>query len=135
MNNTLLIEFDTVKFWTEHGILFCQILNTKAIKLNAKERLSQYVDAIYTLSEGKPIPFIIDMQSTLGTFSTEIAKLLADSPALNKIRLCEAFVSNSINTTLLVHSYKRIYESETPYRIFKDFETAKQYCLTYKDDL
>lgn len=132
MKGSTVIEYNNVKFWMDRGILFCKIINTDASRLLPRDRVEKYIETIKNLTNARPTPFIVDMRHALGSFSIDVAKFLANNPVLNSIRLCEAFITSSINTKLLVHSYKRIFEPTTPFQIFDNPEQAINYCLTIK---
>lgn len=128
-----IIILNKAKFWTDsRGILFCEFENSETYRTLEVDTVEKYEKAISTLSQGKPMPFLIDIRDNQGNFSTEAAKLFANSPVFKKIRISEAFVINSINTKLLINSYKRIYEPITPFEIFKDFEEALVYSTNSK---
>lgn len=126
-------KIGNAKFWIEkvggNEILCCQFRNiNREYKLD-RNKVELYVETIVKLCHGKQMPFIIDLTDSLGTFSTEAASLLASTPELKRLRVYEAYVCNSIGMKLLVMSYKRIFEPTTPYAIFDDVETAKQYLI------
>lgn len=127
-----IIKFEQSKIWIENEILFCQFNNKNSnYKLNT-DNVNSIIEAITKLCKGKAMPFIIDVRNTRGTFSTSAAVLLAQSPALVKLRISEAFILNNIGIKLLIASYKRIYEPITPFAIFSTMDTAKDYCIESK---
>ncbi|WP_418604667.1 hypothetical protein [Hwangdonia sp.] len=127
------IKVSRAKFWTNsHGVLFCAFNNTRHYLTLGVDVAEKYKQAISTLAEDKPMPFLIDLRDNQGDFSAEAAKLLASSPALNKVRISEAFVINSIKTKLLISTYKRIFEPHTPFKIFNDFDEALAYSINSK---
>ena len=128
-----IIIFPKVKFWIEENeILHCQFENHDSSHKLSVSNVLEYIKAILELTEGVPMPFLIDLRNTKGTFEHKAAKLLATHPELIKLKLAEAYVSNSMNMRLLILSYKRLYDPNTPYQIFKSDTPALQYCLEAK---
>ncbi|WP_308993203.1 hypothetical protein QLS71_008240 [Mariniflexile litorale] len=128
-----VIKLNKAKFWTNSlGIIFCEFNNTETFLTLEVDTVERYEKAISTLSQGKPMPFLIDIRNNQGNFSTQAAKLFANSLVFEKIRVSEAFVINSINTKLLINTYKRIYEPNTPFKIFHDFDEALTYLINVK---
>lgn len=132
MENT--INFEQSKFWIEDEILHCQFNNRSTNYKLDTEKVKTIIEAITKLCKGKAMPFIIDVRNTRGTFSTAAAVMLAQSPALVKLRISEAFVLNSIGIKLLIASYKRIYEPITPFAVFNSMDAAIDYCVASKND-
>ncbi|MEP3838137.1 MAG: hypothetical protein ABJM36_10835 [Algibacter sp.] len=127
------ITIKNAKFWTNAlGVIFCELSNTENYKILEVDLVKKYEQAIFTLSEGRSMPFVIDIRDNQGNISIDAAKLLANSSILKKIRISEAFIINSINAKLLINSYKRIYEPNTPFKIFKDFDEALAYSVNTK---
>ncbi|MBP0905678.1 hypothetical protein ACFSKN_16440 [Mariniflexile gromovii] len=128
-----VIKLNKALFWTNSlGILFCEFKNKDTNLTLSVDTVETYEKAIFSLSQGKPMPFLIDIRDCHGTFSTEAAKFFANSSVFKKVRVSEAFVINSINTKLLINSYKRIYEPHTPCAIFKNFDEALTYSINTK---
>lgn len=134
MESALTHNFDSVKFWTNSGILFCQFTGNEANCVLNEENSNKYIDAIKEITQGKPMPFLVDIRNSVGNFSVQSAKLIASSPFLKKIRLSEAFVVNSINGKILILSYKRIFEPLTPFKVFNNMKDALQFCEDSKNE-
>ena len=129
-----IIQFKRAKFWTEEGILFCKMLNKNAYLSPEVDVLNNYIDAIVNLCKGKPMPFLIDLSNTEGSFLGSPAKLIASNIRLKKVRLAEAFIVNSMKMSLTANSYKRIYEPVTPFQIFDNLKDGLEYCIKIKND-
>ena len=128
-----MIKFQSATFWTDDtGILYCELNNENPGNKLEYAMVQSYIDAIITLSNGKPMPFLIDLRAARGTFSIAAAKLLAKDSKLVKLRVSEAFVTNAIGIKLLIYSYKRLYDPVTPYGIFNNVEDAKEFCNAHK---
>lgn len=134
MESALIYNFESAKFWTSGGILFCQFMGKSAYCVLNEENSTRYINAIQEITQGKPMPFLIDIRNYVGTFSIQAAKLIASNPFLKKIRLSEAFVVNSINGKILIFSYKRIFEPLIPFNVFNNMEEALKFCKDSKND-
>lgn len=128
-------QLDRAKFWIDNGILFCEIRNPDKTRVLEVETVQYYIEVIANLCKGKPMPFLIDLRFSGGAFLSPAAKLLASSPELEKLRLSEAYVANSLKMRLLISSYKRIYEPITPFKICNDFEEGLAYSINAKKTL
>lgn len=131
-----LIKFKEVVFWTDQNeILYCRPLKLKYVHKLELDKVKKYIDAIVQITNGKSMPFLIDLRDVQGTFSVLAAKELSNNIKLAQIRQSEVFVVNSINMKLLTLSYKRLFNPDTPYMLFHDIELAKNYCKQMKSEL
>ncbi|SFI99312.1 DUF7793 family protein [Olleya namhaensis] len=130
-----IITIGHAKFWKEYNkSVFFQFSDDDAFHNLDLNTAKKYIDVMVKLCDGKPMPFIIDLRGFRGTFSTEAASFIAKSPILEKLRISQAFIVNSIGTKLLIASYKRLYDPITPYHVFSDLGLAEQYCLETKNE-
>ncbi len=129
-----MIQIGNSKFWTDNDILYCQFRNKEANYKLETSKIKQYIDAIAKLCNGKAMPFLIDSRDIRVTYTRETANLLANSPILSKLRISEAFVFNSMEIKLVIASYKRIYEPITPFGVFNNLESAREYCVETKNN-
>lgn len=130
-----VIGFNNAMFWTDDtGILYCEFSNNDtSIKLEQKN-VDQYINAIKTLCEGKPMPFLIDLKDISSTFSISAAKLVTNNPELVKLRISESYLVNTLGMKLWLTCYKRLYGRITPFATFNDINSAKEYCLEAKNN-
>jgi hypothetical protein len=128
------IIYENASFWTDSsGILYCKFGNNDSnSKLDFKSA-SLYIRAITKLCKGKAMPFLIDVRDTQGTFSINAAKLIAKNTELIKLRISEAFITNSIGIRVLITTYKRLYNPITPFEIFRELESGKEYSINTKN--
>jgi hypothetical protein len=126
-------NLETVRFWTEKGILFCQFLNTSVNCKLIEKDVAHFLIAIEQLTIGKQIPMLVDLRNVVGGFSIEAVKLISNNVAFQQNITRQAFVINTIHSKLLVLSFKRIYEPHKPFRIFESFNKAIEYCEESKD--
>jgi len=129
-----VITLQNAVFWTDDSdILRIEFKNTDpSFKLEIGS-VKHFISEITSLCEGKAMPFLIDLSATRGTFTVSAAKLLANSPDLQLLRVSEAYVTKTINTKLLITSYKRLYEPITPFAIFNNVKSAIKYCEEFKN--
>ncbi len=129
-----LVIFENAMFWTDNTeILYCKFNNEDSNSKLTYSRAGQYINAIVKLCKGKPMPFLIDVRDTKGTFSISAAKLITNNPELVKLRISESFITNTIGIRLLITAYKRIYNPMTPFGVFSELEAAKNYCFETKN--
>lgn len=128
-----IIGFSNAIFWTDDtDILYCEFSNNDpSLKLNI-DNVESYINAIIKLCNGKPMPFLINLKGTRGTFSVTAAKFVAKSPELMKLRISESYLINSMGIKLLIGFYKRLYDPVTPFGIFNEMDLALDYCKETK---
>ena len=125
-----IIIYENAMFWTDgSGILYCKFNNKDSNSKLDYNKAKLYISAVTKLCNGKAMPFLIDVRNTRGTFSIDAAKLISKDISLIKLRISEAFIIKNIGITLLIATYKRIYNPITPYGVFRDLEDAKAYSL------
>lgn len=128
-----IIKFEEAVFWKDdEDILYCQSINANSIHKLDLNKAKLYIKAIIKLCEGKPMPFLIDLRNTKLIFSILAAKELSKNQKLHRLIISEVFVANSIAIELLIKSYKRLFDSKTPFKIFGNIEAAKDYCKQVK---
>ena len=127
-----VIKIGNSKFWTDDDILYCQSSNKNSSNKLDSNEVELYVEVITKLCNGKAMPFLIDIRDSRGTFSPSAANLFAKSPSLVLLRISEAFILNSIGIKLLIASYKRLFEPITPFAVFTDIASAREYCIESK---
>ncbi len=130
----IIYEHATFKIQSNE-ILVCKISNLNAYNKLDYKVAQRYLEAIVKLSKGKPLPIIVDLRDTKGTFSIAAARLLSKSFNSGAFIVSEAYVVNSLSINLLVHSYKRLFYSKIPFAIFKNVPKAEEYCLSTKMNL
>lgn len=128
------IVFERAKFiLNDNGILICEFFNKETSYKMELETAKQYSQAISKLCNGKPRPFLVDLSNAKGTYTTQAAKHMANTPKLKKVRLREVFVYKSMSSRLLILSYKRIYDPITPYKMTKNMNKAIEHCVEIKN--
>ncbi|WP_374958662.1 hypothetical protein [Gilvibacter sp.] len=125
------VVFEKAKFWRDQDILFITFHNRDICHTMPLAAMERYVDTIHALCENKPTPFLIDVTDAIGSYSIAAAKYFAKCKKLEKIRVAEAFVANRIGSKLTIRSFKRIYDSKTPYKICSTREEALEYCKQF----
>lgn len=77
-------NLETVRFWTEKGILFCQFLNTSVNCKWIEKDVAHFLIAIEQLTIGKQIPMLVDLRNVVGGFSIEAVKLISNNVAFQQ---------------------------------------------------
>ena len=130
-----IIIYENAMFWTDGtGILHCKFNNKDS---NAKldyNAAKLYISAITKLCNGKPMPFLIDVRDAKGTFSIAAAKLISKDLELVKLRISESFIIKNIGISILITTYKRVYNPITPFGVFREMKEAKEYSLETKKE-
>lgn len=130
-----IIIYEDAMFWTDgSGILYCKFNNKDTNSKLDYRRAKLYIRAITKLCNGQAMPFLIDVRDARGTFSISAAKLLAKNLDLLRLRISEAFITNSLGINLLITTYKRIYNPITPFGVFNELVDAKKYSLETKSE-
>jgi hypothetical protein len=127
-----VIKLRDAMFWTDDSdILYCKLSNTKTDFQLDYKTAKLYIEAVISICNGKPMPFLIDLRDSVGTFTVPAAKLIAKNKTLAQIKLSEAFVANTFSMRLLIASYKRLYDPNTPFGVFSHLEQAIEHCNHY----
>ncbi len=128
-----VIGFNNAIFWTDDsGILYCEFSSSSNLKLET-QNIELYINAIKTLCDGKPMPFLIDLKDIRGTFSVSATNLITNNPEIVKLRITESYLVNNLRTKLWLACYKRLYDRITPFATFNDINSAERYCLEAKN--
>lgn len=128
-----VIGFNNAIFWTDDsGILYCEFSSSSNLKLET-QNIELYINAIKTLCDGKPMPFLIDLKDIRGTFSVAATNLITNNPEIVKLRITESYLVNTLRTKLWLACYKRLYNRITPFATFNDINSAERYCLEAKN--
>ncbi|MBC2840406.1 hypothetical protein [Robiginitalea sp. SC105] len=115
----------------DNSILYCTFNQGPGTCFLNVRTARRYLDKVISLSNGSPMPLLIDLRSARGTFSTEAAKLLASKSSQGHIAICEAYVVNTLAIELLVRAFKRIYPNDIPFAIFKDVPSAEKFIRSH----
>lgn len=130
-----LIIYEHATFWIDNaGILFCKLTSLDAQNKLDFKIANKYIDAIVKLSNGIPRPFVIDLRDTKGTFSIAGAQVLSNALSKVSLVISEAYIVNTLSMNLLIHSYKRLYNTTIPFEIFNNDASALAYCLESKNN-
>ncbi|MCX7550972.1 hypothetical protein [Xanthomarina sp. F2636L] len=129
MNNLLIDQFFHIRI--ENGILFSELIQDDYFFND--DNAFACIRKVEELTEGKPMPFLIDVRKFVGNFSPSAAKIFANSPVLKRILINQVFVVDTLNGKLLINAFKRIYGQETPIQVFENIETAFAYCIESKN--
>lgn len=126
METTILNHFEGAKLSIENGVLFYKLKQTDCYL--TENRIRAYLSKIEEITEGKPMPFVIDIRKFVGNFSPEAAKIFASSPISKKI-ITQVFIADTLNGKLLISSYRRIFGNDANIRIFNQMEPALAHCV------
>lgn len=131
MDTHALNRTEEVDLWIDNDILCC-----KPVQVNyylTEDKVKVCIAKIEEISEGKFMPFLIDVRKFVGNFSPSAARIFAESSITKENIIVQAFVVDNLNGKLLLGSYKRIYGKEKNIKIFSHIETALAYCIESKN--
>ena len=131
MNIETLNAYETLILWVEHDILFGKLNRTNCYLTDAA--VTVYLSKIESLTQGIPMPLVLDIGKFVGNFSPSAARLFVDSPISKTLITNQAFVTKTLHGKLLVGSYIRIYGQESDIKIFSQLDAAVSYCLESKN--
>lgn len=121
-------------FWIGmDGILYGTINNSNTYTKMDSYTASSYAATVSNLSKGRPVPLLIDLRNTQGALSLEAAEVLSDRFNKMSFVICEAYVVNSLALKLQVNTFKRLYNTRSPYKIYHSLKDAQEFCLWQKD--
>lgn len=127
MNANVLNPAESSKLWIDDGILFCEFNHSD--RFLTEDRVTKYLSKIETITNGKAMPFVIDIRKFAGNFSPEAAKAFANSATSRNCIIVQAFVANTLNGKLLIGSYRRLFGLKATIRIFDQIEPAVAFCV------
>lgn len=119
----------TLEVFSE-GILYFT-LNGSKIGLKQIEGIKKVlVDVV----DGEKFRLIIDFGGFVGLFSEEAKNAIARDLAYNKLKVCTAFVTTSLTTSILIGIHYRINRSRTPVHTFSSRKEAIEWAKTIPID-
>ncbi|TYB79071.1 DUF7793 family protein [Bizionia myxarmorum] len=125
MNALTLHQLESVKFWIENDILFCNF-NQNDYHWSEDDAKSQ-VSKIEELTKGKRMPFVIDARGFTGNFEPNAAKIFAGSSMLSILSF-RVFIADTLHGKLLISSYSRIYAPDIHIEVCTTKAEALAYC-------
>lgn len=129
MNTSILNRSKKVSFRIENDLLFCELDHLDCYL--REDQVIFFLSKIEKITEGKPMPLIIDIRKFVGNFSPEAAKLFANSSISKKCISAQAFIICSLNGKLLINSYIRIFGEEANIKVFDQMESAISFGLQF----
>lgn len=87
-----------------------------------------------TIIDGEKFRLIIDFGGFVGVFSEEAKNALARDLGYNRLKVCTAFVTTSLTTSILIGIHYRINRSRTPVHTFSSRKEAIEWVKTIPID-
>lgn len=125
MNTLTLHQLESVTFWIENDILFCNF-NQNDYHWSEDDAKSQ-VSKIEELTRGKRMPFVIDARGFTGNFEPSAAKIFAESSMVSNIWF-RVFIADTLHGKLHISSYSRIYAPDIHIEVCNTKAEALAYC-------
>lgn len=115
-------------FYTEKGILFCEVHNLSQISSWTSRFYRRFLRVLQELTQGVPMPLIVDLKQARGTLSTDTAKVLSERCRRNPLIMGEAYIVESLSVRLLVQSYVRLIHRDSVSVICSNLPAALRFC-------
>ncbi len=124
----------TKEFYSAH----MSFNNENLIVVKFKDRIDLDLCEITKLVEwtldavkNKPFLLLIDARDILSSMDHESRKYFAEHEEYNKLNIAQAIVVNNMPIRLLATAYYKLYKHQTPIKIFKDIEDAKDWLFSH----
>ena len=102
--------------------LYLKIDGTSKIDLKEAQEIKKL--ALKILG-GQPFKNMVDFGNNSGVLTTEAKRFIASDPDLQKLKICDALITNSLTTTILIGAYIRLFNPVTPIKTFDNLTDAK----------
>ncbi|WP_188463343.1 DUF7793 family protein [Bizionia arctica] len=126
MEKQLLIGHS--KFWIDKKIIYCKVdsdFNTEKVDENVEVL---FVQTITVLSQGKFLPFLIDVRELDFNQSIKLLKLLSNCARIKSLILSKTFLVDSYKFKVLLSIYSFICNPIVPDFVFKNVKRAVEHC-------
>ena len=117
----------TIEFIDVNTIL-TTIDGTKTIDLNEAKKLK--VIAL-NFCNNKPFKNIVNFGNHTKILTTEAKEFIASDKDYQRLKICDALITNSLVTTLLIGVYTKFLLNKTPTKTFSNFKDANDWVNTF----
>ena len=112
----------------EEGYTRIEISSEWGNEISVKEA-EEVCQAIYDLNNGQPYGAIVVGTNAAGMrMESGVNKVFASNPLIDKIRIAEAQVFNSLSQRLMIHVYHKMSRKKN-FKVFKEEKEAKKWIL------
>lgn len=107
---------------------FCRIrLDSSEHDFLGVDEAKELCDSICEVCDGTPHKLLTDSRDVNGHVGLDAREVIRNHPGMIKIRLAEAFVVNSLATSLIANFYVNFNRPENPTRVFNSMENAQNW--------
>ena len=110
--NTLYLKFD--------GTSKIDLTKVKDMKSIVLEQLNH-----------KPFKNIVDFGSNSGILTNEAKQFIAKDKDYNRLKICDALITNSFTTSVLIGIYINLFKPKTPTKTFSNFDDALKWVSSF----
>lgn len=104
-DNTLYLNFDGTKYIDE-----VEVIKIKELALD--------------LVDYKPFKNIVNFGGKSGILSNEAKKFISSDSDFKRLKICDALITSSFTTTVLIGFYIKLFNPVTPTKSFSTFDEA-----------
>lgn len=95
------------------------------------DEIKQQVDACYILTEGRPIPVLIDVRNGRKNLSPEARSYAGKNNPYKHLKLAEALLINSFPQRLMANFFMKFNKHHHPSKVFTREEAAVKWLLEF----
>jgi hypothetical protein len=95
------------------------------------DEIKQQIDACYIISEGKPIPVLIDVRNGKKNLSPEARNYAGKQNPYKHLKLAEALLINSLAQRIMANFFIKFNKHHHPSKVFTREETAVKWLLEH----
>ncbi|WAC02316.1 hypothetical protein N7U66_00720 [Lacinutrix neustonica] len=117
-----------IKFWVDQNVIHCSIPSGFEANSLEMDLEAVFFNAISTLSNGKYLPLLIDMEAIEFSLSIKLFKFLSKNSLIKTVVLSKTFLVNSLILKAFLSLHNFTYDPVVPNTIFNDFSSAIKCC-------
>lgn len=100
-------------------------------KLIEKEDAIHIRDLVLELVENKKFKVLIDFRGVSSATNMEARKFVSNNKNFKNLKICEAFITDSFSTSMLIAIYIRLFSPKTPTKSFSNFDEAIKWVKSF----
>lgn len=130
MDNDKLIE--NFKFCVDQNVIYCKVLNQFTDlndKCQAKDLEHIFLNEIFRLSKDVHMPILFDLEDLNFSNTIKAFTFLSKNTLIKSLVLSKTFLVSSFKLKMLLNIHSFVCNPALPDVVFKDVESAKQYCI------
>lgn len=112
--------------------IYLKIDGTSKIDLSKAETIT---NEALLLVDNKPFKNIVDFGNNSGILTNEAKKYIATNKTLKELKICDALITSSFTTSILIGIYINIFSPTTPTKTFSNFDEAISWVNTFSSPL